>query len=196
VSADNPIAAQKRALRHTVRARRDALSAPARAHAADLIADIVDREVFANLPSGATVALYADKDPEVPTAPIAARVAACGFRLVYPRVVPNRLALDFHQATPGDLVPGVFGLREPRPTAPRVALADIAVVIVPGVAFDRAGRRLGWGRGHYDATLAAADRTAALIGIAFDCQLVDHIPTHAGDVSVDAVVTELGARWA
>ena len=62
--------------------------------------------------------------------------------------------------------------------------------VVPGLAFDRAGGRIGWGRGHYDATLAAAPN-ARRIGLAFECQLVAEVPHAPHDVRLHFVVTEL-----
>ena len=67
---------------------------------------------------------------------------------------------------------------------------EIDLVVVPGVAFDAAGRRLGRGRGHYDATLAGLPAGAARIGLAFELQLVPEIPEEPHDVRLDAVVTE------
>jgi 5-formyltetrahydrofolate cyclo-ligase len=87
-------------------------------------------------------------------------------------------------------VTGHFGLREPRETAPLVELAAVSAFIVPGLAFDRAGGRIGWGRGYYDVTLAAANPQALRIGIAFECQLVEQVPRDPHDIHLHYVVTE------
>src|SRR5437867_2990352 len=69
-------------------------------------------------------------------------------------------------------------------------LPAIDAFVVPGLAFDRAGGRVGWGRGHYDATLAAARPDALRIGIAFECQVIDHVPHDPHDALLHYVVTE------
>lgn len=175
--------------RRTVLTRRDAMSAEERAAASAAIATSV-MPLLAALPAGAIVALYAPKGTEVDTAPIDALARARNLRVVYPRVVEGDRRLAFHETTVDALVPGKFGLREPLPTAPAVDLLDIAAVIVPGLAFDRAGRRIGWGHGHYDATLAHVSPFALRIGLAFECQLVEHVPHDPHDAVLHYVVTE------
>lgn len=175
--------------RRTVLSRRDAMTADARTEASAAIAARVD-EQFASLPPGAFVALYAAKGSEVATDAIAATARARGLRVVYPRVVDGARRLCFSEVTEAELVPGHFGLREPAPGAPTVDLGSIAAFIVPGVAFDRSGGRLGWGRGYYDATLAAAAPSALRIGVAFECQLTDEVPRDPHDEHLHHVITE------
>ena len=87
-----------------------------------------------------------------------------------------------------DLLSGQFGIREPNNSCPVVPLNRLDLILVPGVAFDLHGRRLGRGKGHYDATLAAfPGRTIAL---AFDARLVPEVPVGEHDRPVDAVCTE------
>ena len=89
-----------------------------------------------------------------------------------------------------DLAPGAYGIREPIPDKTNVvAIADVDAFIVPGVAFDRQGNRLGWGGGFYDWTLSRANR-AKKIALAFSCQIVDAIPTEPQDIKMDKVVCE------
>ena len=89
-----------------------------------------------------------------------------------------------------DLAPGAFGIREPIPDRTRiVAISDVDAFIVPGVAFDRQGNRLGWGGGFYDWTLSRA-KEAKKIALAFSCQMVDAIPTEPQDIKMDKVVCE------
>jgi len=161
--------------RRTVLSRRDLMPADARELASAAIAG----RVLPLLPDG-LVAIYAPKSSEVDTAVLA---AALGDRAVYPRIGDD-LVLAF---APGPLAPGAFGLREP--TGPAVPLADIAAFVVPGVAFDRDGGRLGWGRGYYDATLARVH--ARTIGVAFECQLVERVERDAHDINLEFVVTEV-----
>lgn len=176
--------------RRTVLSRRDALTAGERASAEARIADEV-MALLAKLPKGTVVGLYAAKGSEVATAAIDARARAAGLRVAYP-IVEGPLRLSFAEAQIGELVPGPFGLREPAASATRVALADVAAFLVPGVAFDRSGGRIGWGRGYYDATLAAAP-AAVRIGLAFECQVLDRVERDPHDVVLHHVVTEVAS---
>jgi len=86
---------------------------------------------------------------------------------------------------------GRFGLSEPPEDAPEVGAGTLAVVIVPGLAFDPAGRRVGFGGGYYDGVIDDARAGgAAVIGFAYDFQIVDRCPAGPEDRAVDAVVTE------
>lgn len=182
----------KAAARVAALAARDSLPTDARAEASRRIGANVDAAVLAGLPAGATIAVYAPKASEVDTAELVTRARARGLAIAYPRVVPRTRMLAFHRATAEELVGGVFGLREPRADAPAVAIDQLAAIIVPGVAFDADGRRLGWGRGHYDATLAAASSAVITVGVAFSCQLLARVPADATDVPVRLVITEAG----
>ncbi len=122
-------------------------------------------------------------------------MVARGITVVLPRVVPGpREPLHFHR-TDGDdaLVNGPMGLLEPPSDAPEVPLSLIDLFIVPGLAFDARGARIGYGRGHFDATLAAASG-ALRVAYAFELQIVPAVPESAGDERVDVIVTEAGAR--
>jgi len=142
------------------------------------------------VPPGSTVGLYAAKGSEVETTAIDEGARAAGFAVAYPRVLGDARALGFHVARIDELVRGRFGLREPTASAPAIELASVAAFVVPGLAFDRAGGRVGWGRGHYDATLAAAPE-ALRIGIAFDFQLVESVPREAHDAPLHVIITEV-----
>jgi 5-formyltetrahydrofolate cyclo-ligase len=89
-----------------------------------------------------------------------------------------------------DLVNGVWGIREPRDDAPQVAMADLDMVLMPGLAFDRSGNRLGYGAGYYDRLLASALRKPVRVAAAFDCQVVDAVPTGPADQPFHILVTE------
>jgi 5-formyltetrahydrofolate cyclo-ligase len=92
-----------------------------------------------------------------------------------------------------DLAPGWRGVREPRSSGRRPARVErLDAAIVPGVAFDRRGHRLGYGGGHFDRLLARLRPAAVAVGVAFDTQLVEEIPTEPWDRAVDFVVTESG----
>ena len=97
----------------------------------------------------------------------------------------------------GELVPVSFGLLEPPPglaSSPARLLApeDAGLLIIPGVAFDREGGRLGHGKGFYDRMLQRAGPGPLRIALAFECQVVERVPMVTGDEPMDFVVTEDG----
>jgi 5-formyltetrahydrofolate cyclo-ligase len=111
-----------------------------------------------------------------------------------PRLTKGSRVLSFHRAAETDFVKGPMGLREPGPQVPSVALSEIDVWLIPGVAFTPSGDRLGRGGGYYDATLALARADSLKIGVAFECCVVAGFPTEAHDVKVEWLVTERGLR--
>lgn len=96
--------------------------------------------------------------------------------------MPRRIT-DIHV----EILSGKFGIREPAPACIDIPLRDLDVVLVPGVAFSRDGHRLGRGKGYYDRLLE--NFTGKKIGIAFDEQIVDTIPTEKSDVRMDLILT-------
>ena len=110
--------------------------------------------------------------------------AATGFD-VWPRIATAGEPLTFHRAAAADLERrGAWGIREPRAGAPRV-VPD--TVLVPLVAADARGNRLGYGKGYYDRTLTGL--AATRIGVAWDCQVIDDVPAEAWDAPLDWLVT-------
>jgi 5-formyltetrahydrofolate cyclo-ligase len=86
-----------------------------------------------------------------------------------------------------------FGYEQPVPGAPVVDPAAVGVVLVPGLAFDRHGNRLGWGKGYYDQLLPTVP-SAIKVGVTLERRLVDAIPVEPHDVPVGFLATELGVR--
>lgn len=172
----------KRALRTRVRAIRDALSEEDRLRAA---AEILQRILDELTPLPKRIAFFAAIGSEVDVTPIVPALAEMGAETYFPRVEGEAIA--FRRATLDELRPGTWGIREPPLAAPEAVSID--VMIVPGVAFDRACRRLGNGKGFYDRALAAA-RPGRSIGVCFHAQLVDDVPVGPHDVVLDAVATE------
>ena len=107
--------------------------------------------------------------------------------LAYPRVDGDALEIVVVD-DPVDLVPGHRGILEP--VGPAVAPTTVDAVVVPGVAFDLDGGRLGRGGGHYDRLLATLDDDTTRIGVAFSSQVVPVVPSDEHDQPVDIVVTE------
>jgi 5-formyltetrahydrofolate cyclo-ligase len=144
------------------------------------------------------VALYAAiaGSNEIQTGDIHAGLHARGVRIAYPRVRAGVAPLAFGAADdPAQLVPSRLGIPQPDAQATEVALDEIDVFVIPGLAFDELGERLGWGRGHYDRTLSAAP-AARRVGYAFDFQIVSRVPAGADDQRVDLVITDTGALQA
>lgn len=179
---------QKPITRRTVLLRRDALSEQERASANTAIASSV-MQLLAELAAGSVVALYAPKGTEVDTARIDAFARARGLRVAYPRIVDGDRRLAFHEVRVDELVASKFGLREPLASASVVELAELSALVIPGLAFDRAGGRIGWGRGYYDATLAAIP-AALRIGLAFECQIIERVARDPHDAPLHYVVSE------
>jgi 5-formyltetrahydrofolate cyclo-ligase len=185
----------KRALRREMAEKRAALSEEdrrARSEAASVrllgLAELA-------MPRGLAVAGYVAAKGEIDPALALADVVARGALVALPRISAEAPRLRFHRADAGPLVAGAFGLLEPSATAAELGLDALDVVIVPGLAFDAQGRRLGFGGGYYDGAFGAgapgsADKRAVRIGLAFDFQIVPCCPAGEGDVPVDAVVTE------
>jgi 5-formyltetrahydrofolate cyclo-ligase len=142
-----------------------------------------------------TLALYAPVGAEVGTAEIARAAEALGKRVAYPRLVDGARALAFALCEEDALQPGALGTREPPPDSPAVLPFELDTVVVPGLAFDGCGRRLGRGRGYYDATLATLPAGTTRVGLAFETQIVPEVPHEAHDLALDVVVTETAVRF-
>jgi 5-formyltetrahydrofolate cyclo-ligase len=133
-----------------------------------------------------TVLLYSALPDEVPTLPLLNRLTAEGKTVLLPRVVSDT-DMELRRYTgPNDLEPGAFGIMEP--TGELFTDYDlIDVAIVPGMAFDREGHRLGRGKGYYDRFLARLPHIYK-IGICFPFQLVDKVPADVHDILMDEVI--------
>jgi 5-formyltetrahydrofolate cyclo-ligase len=135
-----------------------------------------------------TVFCYVSQGSEVGTHALVRGWLAAGKRVMVPAFDSRRQLYrpvwlhDFDR----DLAPGQLGILEPRTSVPADAPADIA--IVPGVAFDAQGHRLGHGKGYYDEMLRTF--TGVKIALAFECQILPAVPAADRDVPMDVVVTE------
>ncbi|MGI9408161.1 MAG: 5-formyltetrahydrofolate cyclo-ligase, partial [Hyphomicrobiaceae bacterium] len=108
---------------------------------------------------------------------------------VLPTVLDDRPDLVFRRWKPGDpLATGAFGVEEPLPESPAI---DPSTLIIPLLAFDRAGYRLGYGGGYYDRTIERLGKAGRIttIGVAYDEQEVIHVPREAHDQKLDAIAT-------
>src|SRR5271169_708651 len=175
----------KAELRRTAMARREALPATERIEAAQAIA-------ARGLPIavGMVVSGYSPLKSEISPMPLLRRCADAGAALALPVVVGRGKPLVMRAwAFGAPLDSGVWGIRQPTPAAPEV-FPDI--LIVPLLAFDRRGHRIGYGAGYYDMTLAKLRdlKPVTAIGIAFAAQEIDLVPTTPRDARLDLVLTE------
>ena len=174
--------AAKQQLRIEARAWRRALAAPD--FAARLAAHADALPVTPGMIVGGYHALPDEADP----APLLERLVEKGCHIAFPRMAAKHQPLDFHRIPDGALLaPGAFGIREPLAHWPRVT-PDL--LLVPLLAFDDSGHRLGYGGGFYDRTLALLHVSA--IGIAYAGQRVAALPHGLHDRRLDAILTEDG----
>lgn len=184
-------AAGKADLRRRCRAARRDLPAAARGHAQGAIHALLDG--LGELAGEGPVLAYAAAGHEVDLDPWLRALLARGWPLRLPRVAGDELEVVAVHDLDRDLVPGWRGLREPA-GGRDAGLADLAAVVVPGVAFDPGGGRLGQGGGHVDRLLARIDRgQTTVVGVCFAVQLVAAVPREGHDAPMDVVVTEQGA---
>ncbi len=184
---------QKTKLRRALSDQRTRLSPVEKTAASAAVCDRLD--TLPVLARARVVAGFVAVRGEIDPAAALARVRDRGDVVALPRVTDGAPRLRFHRAAAsdaGDLRPGRFGLLEPDAAWPEVALEAIDVMVVPGLAFDGAGRRLGYGGGYYDevARFLGDGRRTALVGIGYDFQLVDRCPADGRDAPVDWVVTD------
>jgi 5-formyltetrahydrofolate cyclo-ligase len=168
-------------------ARRDSLSADARMAAAHAIATRKFPQAFA---PGAIVSGFMPLKSEIDPLPLMRKLADAGAKLALPVVAGRGKPLIMRAWYWGEpLAAGVWGLREPMPEAPEV---EPDILLVPLLAFDRAGHRIGYGAGYYDMTIARlrARKPVTAVGIAFAMQEVAAIPTAPHDARLDLVLTE------
>jgi len=190
VSQGQDLFAEKKALRARIRAWRAQLDAGAVARAADAVAG--HGLAFLHPKGAAVVSGFAPLPDEFRLWPLLRRLAAEGHRLVLPVMQGKRKPLLFRAWAPGDAMDrAVWGIAEPRADKPEL---EPDILIVPLLAFDRRGRRLGYGGGFYDRTLAAlrARKAIAAVGVGYDEQLIDAVPHLDYDERLDWVLTPSG----
>ena len=140
-----------------------------------------------------SVLMFAPLPKELDVWPLLAEALAAGKRVALPRFEPDlkSYAIRQIQNAETDLLVGHFGIREPREQCARLSSNRVELILVPGVAFDLQGSRLGRGNGYYDQLLAAV--RGKRCGVAFDEQLVPEIPVEAHDARMDCLLTP--TRW-
>jgi 5-formyltetrahydrofolate cyclo-ligase len=182
------LAARKAALRRALAAQRRAVAPEcAAAAAAAVAARLAESDELARC---RRIALYAAAGGELATEPLWRLARARGLPVLWPRLGAG--GLEFARCDDAAALElGVLGVRAPGAGCEASALGPVDLVVVPALALDRAGRRLGRGGGHYDRALAAPGaRESVRVGVGYALQLVDAVPVGEGDERVDLVVTE------
>lgn len=189
MTSQDELSTRKASMRRLVLSRRTRLDESDRAAASTRVAQTV--AATPEVIGAAAVLGFASFGTELPTDPTMEALLAAGKRLLLPYVDGRRLcAADVSSVE--ELAPGYRGIREPVVREP-VDLDVAQAVLVPGVAFDATGGRLGYGGGFYDGLLADVPRSVPRIGLCFDIQVVEEVPVGDGDERVDLVITELRA---
>ena len=186
-TSDEQVAQAKAAMRAQVRELRAAITPEARAAASGAACE----RLLAHpaLTRARVVAAYGAMPDEIDCSAATAWLRERGVEVALPRIAGHGLLTLHTVRGPRDLERGPFGLLQPHEGAPGLEPHLVDVMVVPGVAFDAAGRRLGLGGGFYDRLLARLRADCVLLGFAFDEQVVDEVPCLPHDARVHAVVT-------
>ena len=173
--------------------RRGGVAAAAARAAGERVRDHLEALVASGDPAPPLrLGLYAARPGEVDLAPVAAWATARALPVLWPRQRGDG-GLDFAPGAEADLVKGPHGVREPPPDAPAVVPDETTWLLVPGVAFDPGGGRLGRGGGAYDRALSGCP-AAVRVGVGFEFQVVDAVPTGRHDQVMHVIVTEARVR--
>lgn len=183
------MAEEKRRIRAQIRARLAAIAVPDRIGFAQRACDILIREPAWK--NARTIMGYLALPDEIDIGHALRLAWEGGKQVGLPRYLPDKGVYGAAEYR-GELTnQGAFGIREPGAGAPEVPLKRLDLVLVPGVAFDHAGGRLGRGKGFFDRLLAEV--TGLKCGVALDEQLVEQVPAELHDISMDFILTP--TRW-
>jgi 5-formyltetrahydrofolate cyclo-ligase len=189
VAAPAP-AVRKRALRAECMARRAAIDDNERRRATKQA--LLNLVAALPLEPDSIVAAFWPLGAELDTRPLFNALGALGITTCLPRMAGKGQPLAFHRYRPGDaLLEGPMRVFEPLPAAPALCPT---IAVVPMLAFDDAGFRLGYGGGFYDRTLPTLGPALVAIGLAFEAQRLAALPREANDVRLRCIVTEVGVH--
>ncbi len=185
---EGAISAAKRSARAEARSAREALDSAGRTKASSEAAH--NLLALPELQDATLLLTYSALPAEIDPLPAVCTLRDRGVRIAYPRIEsPGSLGV-YGVARESDLVPGPFGLAEPREGTPALEPDSIDAVIIPGIAFDRGGTRVGYGGGYYDRLLPHLRPDCVRIGLAFDEQVLSGLPAEPHDASVHLIVTQ------
>jgi 5-formyltetrahydrofolate cyclo-ligase len=178
---------QKRQLRHSCREARDELGEDRRQHASQAIC--AQLETWPVFQRAEVILGYMPMRGEVDLTSLMVRHPQK--RWVLPRIIPEENhRMVFHSYLPGRLVRHPYGMAEPAADLPIIPASEVQLALVPGLAFDKQGRRLGYGGGYFDRFLG--DFCGVSVGVVFQALLLDQLPFGEHDVAVMWIVTEMG----
>ena len=178
----------KRSLRQQMLARRRALSHD-EWHVSSHLAqqNLLSLKEFRQ---ASCIALYSPAHNETDTANILTSAFKAEKRVLYPAVCGHEMVLREVKGVE-NLTQGSFGILEPCSVGIDHTVDEADLIVVPGVAFDQCGHRIGYGKGFYDLFLGKSGRSVSLIGLCHDFQLIDgHIPAEGHDIRMDIIVTD------
>jgi 5-formyltetrahydrofolate cyclo-ligase len=177
----------KQGLRQAILAERRALS-PAEATA---LSRLIQQAFIASgeFAGARVVAIYAPIHNEVDTSEVMHAALDSSKVLLFPAVRPDGLELR-KISGPGELRKGAFGIPEPAAECPVHSPEDADLIVIPGIAFDICGTRIGYGKGYYDRTLHHLEGKGKLVGFCYDFQLLERIAGEPHDVRMDMIITE------
>jgi len=178
----------KNSIRDSVAAKRSSLSdAEAEQKSLQISNNLQALDIFK---LSRRIALYFPIQKEVRTQYIFDQAVNCEKEVYFPRV--NGSSLDFYRVNNLEqLRPGKLGVFEPDTNLPKVNIQHINLYILPGLAFDRSGNRLGFGKGYYDRALDNVPQSKK-VGLAYEFQLLDSVPVDEYDRKVEMIITEQG----
>jgi 5-formyltetrahydrofolate cyclo-ligase len=179
------VASRKDTVRRLALLARSRVPAEARASAATVVAHHL--LALPEIAAAARVLAFASFGQEIATDDLLEALLEAGKRVFLPYVETEGEMRAAEITSLGDLAPGYRGIREP---VRREPVTGLDAAIVPGVAFDARGRRLGYGGGFFDRFLETLPPGVPVIGICFEAQIVEEVPSEEHDVPVSAVVTE------
>ena len=194
-SSTSEIDSEKTLLRRQMRSRLRARSARARRENGESAARHLRDSGL--LESSGELVAFSSLPSEIDAAPSIALAHAEGLSVLLPRMAGP--SLEFVRIEPNEvLVEGSHGVLEPRAARPAEHPGSNAMFLIPGLAFDGAGGRLGRGAGYYDRALAgivSASRSGPILGFGFALQIVDRVPMSTHDVRMHGTLTEEGLRF-
>ncbi|MEK9160390.1 MAG: 5-formyltetrahydrofolate cyclo-ligase [Patescibacteria group bacterium] len=175
----------KNAIRNQMREQRQSLSPALHAEKSEAI-----RRRLEELPAyqdAKKILIYVSAKDEVATHALIKDALATGRQLYVPKIHEGTLAIC-PLTTWEDLQPGTFGILEPSDTATPAQPEEMDLIVVPGLAFDTRGHRIGYGKGHYDKLLKSTK--GYKVGLAFAEQVIETVPDEAHDVPLDLIITD------
>lgn len=175
----------KNALRKQMREKRQALSPALHAEKSTMIRQRLEKEAAFN--QAKSVLIYLSTPEEVDTHGVVKDLLTKGITVYAPRVKKDELILckiDSWEA----LEPSAMGILEARGDVPETRVQNVDLILVPGIAFDEHGHRIGYGKGYYDKLLKTV--RGYKVGLAFSEQVISEIPSEAHDVPLDLIITD------